>query len=370
MSVLPVVGAVLIALGVIGTLLPLLPYDDYWIRMWDYPRSQLAVLLLGGATLIAVTIALGHAAPWHRWALGAAVASLAFQVFRIFPYTALAPVQVPAAAGGEADSAREFRLLVCNVLQDNDRYGAFADLVREVAPDVVLTLETNHAWADALAAEGFTEAFPHHVAVPRENRYGMHLWSRLPLRDAEVLHLVSDSIPSIRTSLQLPNGHWVKFYGVHPAPPSPTEESGSTGRDAELALVGELVRDDPGTDVVVAGDLNDVAWSHSTRLFQRVSGLLDPRRGRGLYSTFHADHWWARWPLDHVFHARAFQLVSLQRLRHIGSDHFPVSVTLRYVPERQGETEAPVPERDDLEEAVETVDQAREGKVDGLLIKE
>jgi endonuclease/exonuclease/phosphatase (EEP) superfamily protein YafD len=76
--------------------------------------------------------------------------------------------------------------------------------------------------------------------------------------------------------------------------------------------------------VIVAGDLNDVAWSRTTHLFQRTGGLLDPRVGRGFFNTFDTRSRLTRVPLDHVFASRHFLLVELRRLPDIGSDHFPI----------------------------------------------
>ena len=67
-----------------------------------------------------------------------------------------------------------------------------------------------------------------------------------------------------------------------------------------------------------------MAWSTTTRRFQRLSHLLDPRVGRGFYNTFSATMPWMRWPLDHLFHDQKFRLVEMARLRKIGSDHFPM----------------------------------------------
>ncbi len=56
--------------------------------------------------------------------------------------------------------------------------------------------------------------------------------------------------------------------------------------------------------------------------------MLDPRIGRGLYNSFHAEYPFLRFPLDHVFHSNHFGLVELKRLPYIGSDHFPLLVVL------------------------------------------
>ena len=108
--------------------------------------------------------------------------------------------------------------------------------------------------------------------------------------------------------------------------------------------------------VIVMGDLNDVAWSHTTTLFQKVSGLLDPRRGRGLFSTFDARNPVMRWPLDHVFHSKHFELLELDRLPGFGSDHFPVYIKLAITPEaalKQEEPQAAPEEKQDAQKKIE-----------------
>jgi hypothetical protein len=103
------------------------------------------------------------------------------------------------------------------------------------------------------------------------------------------------------------------------------------------------------------GDLNDVAWSRTTRLFQRISGLLDPRVGRMYVNTFHADYPLLRWSLDHIFHSTDFALVEMKRLPHVGSDHFPVYVALQtgqIFEQLQPELEQSAVDEEDAQEAI------------------
>jgi hypothetical protein len=110
--------------------------------------------------------------------------------------------------------------------------------------------------------------------------------------------------------------------------------------------------------VIVAGDLNDVAWSHTSRLFRRLSRLVDPRVGRGFYNSYHAQCVWMRWPLDHVFYSPDFLLRGLRRLPAFGSDHFPLLIELAYHPRAATVQEVDEPERDDHREAKETLAEA------------
>jgi len=139
----------------------------------------------------------------------------------------------------------------------------------------------------------------------------MHLYSKLKLVDPEIRFLVEDDIPSVTSTVELRNGVRILFYCLHSAPPSPTENSHSTERDGELLMLcKEANRQDKA--VIVTGDLDDVAWPDTTLLFRRISELLDPRIGRGMFNSFHAKYWFIRWPLDHLFHSREFRICEIR----------------------------------------------------------
>ncbi len=92
------------------------------------------------------------------------------------------------------------------------------------------------------------------------------------------------------------------------------------------------------------------------QLFGRISGLLDPRIGRGLFSTFYAHYFFLRWPLDHVFVSHRFALNGIRRLPNCGSDHFPILVSLTYAPDPNRIDDLPQAEEADIEEMHEKLD--------------
>jgi hypothetical protein len=51
-----------------------------------------------------------------------------------------------------------------------------------------------------------------------------------------------------------------------------------------------------------------------------------------MFNTFHADYWFLRWPLDHLFHSQHFTVSKIQRLPSIGSDHYALYTKLAFTP--------------------------------------
>lgn len=343
----------LTAVALIATALPLLRAEAWWIRVFDFPRLQIVGVAL-------LTLAGGLVLEWHElpgyWGLGlllALVITVVYQLIRIVPYTPLASKQVGDST--RPDEICHLSLAVMNVLQYNKQGPeALAELQR-IDPDIIMAVETDKWWLEQL--KPLEKTHPYTCHEPLDNTYGMLFFSRLPVRDCQIKYLLDDDVPSLHTYVQLPDGKtWVRLYGLHPKPPAPQEAKTSRKRDAELLLVGrEIEKKDAPT--VVFGDMNDVAWSHTSELFRRISGLMDPRVGRGLLPTFHADYSLLRWPLDHVFVSADFKVDDIQRLNYVGSDHFPIYIKLSYEPhdKHKQRENADQADHDDHEEVDEKI---------------
>ena len=344
----------LAVLFIAATVLPLVRHSAWWIRIFDFPRAQIFV-----AGLVVTGLYFFF---WDRKSIpqdaviAALVLCVAYQAFKMIPYTFIAREQVKSAEI-DANEGTTISLLIANVFMDNRESDRFLELVGEYDPDILLAVETDRWWVERLSA--LSEKYPYVVSVPLPNTYGMILLSRLELISPQVKYLVSDSIPSIHAHARLRDDVEIMLYCVHPRPPYPSEDTDTKQRDAELLIVGREVRSSDEA-VIVMGDLNDVAWSYTTSLFQRISGLLDPRIGRGMYSTFHADYPIMRWPLDHIFHSDDFRLIELVRLPSFGSDHFPMFAALQYSERAATEQEEPAAEPEDERAADKKIDEGNE----------
>ncbi len=331
---MPIYVMVSTAFLVLATFLSLSRSGARWVRLFDFPVLQLAAWTTANLALLAA----GKGARGRTRGAAAAVllACLLRQLSKLLPYLPVNRKQVKVAGLGR-DSGNDLTLLIVNVLMTNRRADALKALVRREEPDVVLLTEPDAWWDEAL--QELQRDYPHQVRVPQENTYGMLLLSRLPMEERSVHNLIHDDVPSIRAKLRLRSGRIVDMFCVHPRPPS---EADARFRDAELLLAARRMKDSPHPGIV-AGDLNDVAWSRTTRLFQKESRMLDPRVGRGFYNTYHAKYPFLRYPLDHIFHSEHFSLVDLRRLPSPGSDHFPILVTLNLDPAAPAKQE-PLPE--------------------------
>lgn len=346
-------GAALTVAGsllVLATALPLVPTNDWWVRIWDFPRIQIAVLI--GLVLLAMPFAFQGHRP-RTWALASGLLlALAVQLVCIWPYTPLHAPEVEAEASCDASS--EVRLVTANVLMTNRNAEPLLEQLRRLEPDLVLLFETDDWWDERLAS--LKARYPHAVSRPRNDTYGFHLFSRFELIDPKVRSLIDEYVPSLRTGLRLPSGALIDLHGVHPKPP-PHQDTAR--RDAELLLAAQEVRETRAPSILT-GDLNDVAWSRTTQLFRRVGGLLDPRIGRGPYPTFNANWPLLRWPLDHVFFEPEFALVELRVLGDIGSDHFPVYAALCHAPATADTRQPPALRPGDLGAARDAIREGRE----------
>ena len=217
------VFGVLLCLPIIATLLPLLRSSHWTVRIFDFPRLQIAFLSL---IFIILSLVITNEPLWMVGLQIINALCLCYQLYKISAYGPWHRKQVLDAHG--PDDERTISILNSNVLTPNRHYQQVLDMVGRYQPDLFLSLESDAWWEEKL--KPLEQEYPYTVKIPLDNLYGMHLYSRLELSDTEIRYWVKEDIPSIVSDVVLRSGEKIKIYCLHPEPPTPGEKKKKTLR--------------------------------------------------------------------------------------------------------------------------------------------
>ena len=192
----------------------------------------LAVLVMLGSWL-ATLAGLGARAWWRfelathfrlQYAVGFLAAIVVLVCLRRWKLVVLSAVGltvncamiVPLYVGGQDPlaAAQPLRILSANVNSANPHSDRLVELIEIEQPDVVLVMEISPRWARDLAA--IHETYPHRWVVPRNDNFGIGLYSRHSLTDVHEIDL--EGTPAIVADVVTDNGRF-HFLGAHPVPP-------------------------------------------------------------------------------------------------------------------------------------------------------
>jgi endonuclease/exonuclease/phosphatase (EEP) superfamily protein YafD len=193
-------------------------------------------------------------------------------------------------------------------------------------PDFVIVEETNRKVID-----GLVEGTGLNLTFGRSN---VIILSREPAVGRVAINTDFDSPMMLVGGVFRHDGEDFTVLGVHYPWPTEIERLGQA--DAAIGVVAAL----PHDTTILSGDFNSTPWSFVRRREDRQLDLI--RRTRGLYSWPANRHTpFPILPIDHVYAGSGWATVKVERGPNLGSDHYPVVVTLARVPKP--------PERDALQ---------------------
>jgi endonuclease/exonuclease/phosphatase (EEP) superfamily protein YafD len=268
----------------------------WFFALFDHFRLQWGVaagLLLFGALVFR-----------HRALAIVALAAIGLNMAAVAWGLAAFPATAPITP------AQSFTLVSANVQAANDHPGRLVSLVERLRPDILVAIEIDEAWREALDA--LPAEYAHRLVTPRSDNFGMAVYSRRPFEGRSVAS-IADGLPI----MQLNFGSF-SLLAAHPPPPI-----GSANAARHRAYIADMVSFavSDSTPVVITGDMNATAWSRALRPLADAG--FTPANRTGLAWTWPTGFAPLALQIDHVF-ARGARITSFETLPAIGSDHFPL----------------------------------------------
>jgi endonuclease/exonuclease/phosphatase (EEP) superfamily protein YafD len=272
------------------------------------------------AILAGLLGALTPATRLRRFTLATSAAGLVLAALLVLPEMSrnIRPLADPAPAGSE------LKIIQMNSWGGrNETLEDTADWLVAQDPDIIVAQESNRQFQRALEARG---AF-HRTCDPEDNCEVVIYSKIVPVSGGLPKVTEGAYFPATRATFEA-SGRRFTVIGAHytwPIPAGPQQQ-----QSLRLARIAELYDKER---LIIAGDFNSTPWSFSLRRQDRALGLSRRNRAMLTWPARAFSRWNVHMPLailaiDHVYAGDGWRTVRVERGPSLGSDHFPVVVTL------------------------------------------
>ena len=222
--------------------------------------------------------------------------------------------------------AGQLKLLSYNVNTANQNFAEVLKYVGDQQADVVFLMEVSHEWVDQL--KPLQEAYPHRMIEPREDNFGLAVFSKHPFAQEETFRFGVFDIPAASFQIVV-GGTTFHLVGAHPLPP--INGQNFRERNSELLRLGRQLAKAAPAPAIFMGDFNLTPFSPVYRELLAVSGLRDSSLGLGLRPTWISHNPLFAIPIDHILISENLAVAERKIGPSLGSDHNPLilSVALR-----------------------------------------
>lgn len=280
--------------------------------------------LLAHFAPVSLAVALGCMAASVLVRLPGRRATLVASAVAIVASGVLVAPEISRSNGSEApfDRAGEIKVVQINALRTNADIARVADWLIAQDPDVVTVSEARHDLkATSLIRRTGWSAAGAHGSLMIFTREPYLKMDRPPLPVGSGLSFVNATYATSKGP--------VEIVTIHLDWPTSRLVTGQV-RDLE-DVVGRLPRE----RMILTGDFNAAPWSAELRRLDTTLGLV--RRDRAV-ATWPAQLSGRTWrvpflPIDHIYAGRGWATVKVERGPWLGSDHYPLVVTLAPVAE-------------------------------------
>lgn len=218
-------------------------------------------------------------------------------------------------------TTQPFTVMLSNLHTDKGSPQKLVRLIEKENPDIIALQEISNDWLDQIKPH--LSGYPTQLSVPRQDNFGIGLYSKFPgkVKEVNLSPKKIIGVPSIQAELLIGKEN-ITIITTHPMPPA--GQQAALSRNLQLEALAKRARG-AKEPVIIVGDLNITPWSPYFQKLLKDGDLQDSAQGFGWQPTWPAQFWHMLIPIDHML-TRGIKVEKRYLGPSIESDHWPLFI--------------------------------------------